>query len=148
MSNQSLHHGYVALIPRSSFYFIYDVTSGLHHFFFLLQPLAQSLGDLEMVSQQVSASVSEVTLARDEKAEVLFNIWAFDFCTLCYVQSWVQNTSRLSLSSLKVASYIYECSADVETAFTQRAAGKAGVLRFLLPPKTTGGSSGRAAFPL
>ncbi|KAL5657085.1 hypothetical protein ACJX0J_030248, partial [Zea mays] len=32
-------------------------------------PLAHSLEDLEMVSQQVSASVSEVTLARDEKAE-------------------------------------------------------------------------------
>lgn len=39
--------------------------------FFLLQPLAQSLEDLDLVSQQVSASVSEVTLARDEKAEVL-----------------------------------------------------------------------------
>lgn len=50
----------------------------------LLQPLAQSLEDLEMVSQQVYASVSEVTLARDEKAEVLYNIWAFGFCTLCY----------------------------------------------------------------
>ncbi|CAD6226471.1 unnamed protein product [Miscanthus lutarioriparius] len=34
-------------------------------------PLAQSLEDLEMVSQRVSASVSEVTLARDEKAEML-----------------------------------------------------------------------------
>ncbi|XP_021307830.1 AUGMIN subunit 3 isoform X2 [Sorghum bicolor] len=34
-------------------------------------PLAQSLEDLEMVSQQVSASVSKVTLARDEKAEML-----------------------------------------------------------------------------
>ncbi|KAF8732082.1 hypothetical protein HU200_016042 [Digitaria exilis] len=33
-------------------------------------PLAQSLEELEMVSQQVSASVSEVTLARDEKAEM------------------------------------------------------------------------------
>ncbi|CAN6180774.1 unnamed protein product [Urochloa humidicola] len=34
-------------------------------------PLAQSLEELEMVSQQVSTSVSEVTLARDEKAEIL-----------------------------------------------------------------------------
>ncbi|WVZ62185.1 hypothetical protein U9M48_011958 [Paspalum notatum var. saurae] len=34
-------------------------------------PLAQSLEELEMVSQQVSASVSEVALARDEKAEIL-----------------------------------------------------------------------------
>ncbi|CAL5066739.1 unnamed protein product [Urochloa decumbens] len=34
-------------------------------------PLAQSLEELEMVSQQVSTSVSEVTLARDEKAELL-----------------------------------------------------------------------------
>jgi hypothetical protein len=47
-----------------------------------LQPLAHSLEDLEMVSQQVSASVSEVTLARDEKAEVLFNIWPFGVCTI------------------------------------------------------------------
>nr|XP_034579411.1 AUGMIN subunit 3-like isoform X3 [Setaria viridis] len=34
-------------------------------------PLAQSLEELEMVSQQVYSSVSEVTLARDEKAENL-----------------------------------------------------------------------------
>ncbi|CAL5078762.1 unnamed protein product [Urochloa decumbens] len=34
-------------------------------------PLAQSLEELEMVSQQVSTSVSEVTLARDENAELL-----------------------------------------------------------------------------
>ncbi|CAN6203225.1 unnamed protein product [Urochloa humidicola] len=34
-------------------------------------PLAQSLEELEMVSQQVSTSVSEATLARDEKAEIL-----------------------------------------------------------------------------
>lgn len=39
-------------------------------------------------------------------------------------------------------------SAEAETAFTQRAAGKAGVLRFLLPPGTTRESSGRAALPL
>jgi len=37
----------------------------------LLQPLAQWLEELEMVSQQVSASVTDVTLARDQKAEVL-----------------------------------------------------------------------------
>jgi len=36
-----------------------------------LQPLAQWLEELEMVSQQVSASVTDVTLARDQKAEIL-----------------------------------------------------------------------------
>jgi len=40
----------------------------------LLQPLAQWLEELEMVSQQVSASVTDVTLARDQKAEVLHSM--------------------------------------------------------------------------
>jgi hypothetical protein len=40
------------------------------------QLLAQSLEELEMVSQQVSASVSEVTVARNEKAEVLFPMFS------------------------------------------------------------------------
>ena len=39
-----------------------------------LQPLAQWLEELEMVSQQVSASVTDVTLARDQKAEVLHSM--------------------------------------------------------------------------
>ncbi|XP_024317112.1 AUGMIN subunit 3 isoform X1 [Brachypodium distachyon] len=37
----------------------------------LPQPLAQALEELEMVNQQVSASVNEVTMARDEKAKML-----------------------------------------------------------------------------
>ena len=47
--------------------------------FFLLQPLAQSLEDLDLVSQQVSTSVSEVTLAKDEKAEVLLTFGHLTF---------------------------------------------------------------------
>ena len=98
-----------------------------------LQPLAQWLEELEMVSQQVSASVTDVTLARDQKAEV--------FCMLR-----VQNTPCFFLSCLN-SCYVYKCSADSETAFTQRSAEKAGVRRFLLPPRTTRGWSERAGFP-
>ena len=37
------------------------------------QPLAQALEELERISYEVSASVNEVTMARDEKAKVLYS---------------------------------------------------------------------------
>jgi HAUS augmin-like complex subunit 3 len=37
----------------------------------LSQPVAQSLEELEIINQQVSACVNEVTMARDKKAKML-----------------------------------------------------------------------------
>jgi hypothetical protein len=62
---------------------IHDCYLSLHPLYFVihhevicnvfLQPLAQWLEELETVSQQVSASVTDVTLARYQKAEVLLH---------------------------------------------------------------------------
>jgi hypothetical protein len=58
-----------------------------------------------------------------------------------------------SISGLGVILYVdwvmfsyLQWSADVTTAFTQCAAGKTSIHRFLLPPRTAGESSQRAQF--